>query len=59
MNRVFLFLGMLLGLFLGWFMAINYSISVIDRRHSVMTIEDWSRLKDVRDQLSDDKILFF
>jgi len=58
-NRVFLFLGMLIGLFLGWFMAINYSISVIDRRHSVMTIEDWSRLKDVRDQLSDDKILFF
>lgn len=59
MRKVILFLGILLGLWIGWYIAISYCISVIDRRGSVMKIEDWSRLKEIRDQLQEDKILFF
>lgn len=58
MNKLLFFLGALLGVWMGWFFAIHYSIDLIDRRASVMTIEDWSRLKELRDQLVKDRVLF-
>lgn len=58
MNKLLFFLGVLSGVWMGWFFAINYSIDLIDRRTSVMRVEDWSRLKELRDQLVKDRVLF-
>lgn len=58
MNKLLFFLGVLLGVWMGWFFAISYSIDLIDRRTSVMRVEDWSRLKELRDQLVKDRVLF-
>lgn len=58
MNKLVFFLGALFGVWMGWFLAINYSIDLIDRRASVLKIEDWSRLKELRDQLVKDRVLF-
>lgn len=57
--RYIFILGVLVGIWVGWYGAITFVISVIDRREGVMTVEDWSRMRELRGQLETSKILFF
>jgi hypothetical protein len=54
-----IFFGLILGVWFGWFFAINYTITVIERKQGVMTVEDWSRMRELTLQLRKDKMLFF
>jgi hypothetical protein len=44
---------------MGWFIAIQYSISVLNRKHDIIPIEDYSRLREIEVQLSKDRFLWF
>lgn len=51
--------GFVVGIWFGWFMAINYTLNIIERKQSVMTVQDWSRMRELTIQLKKDRILFF
>jgi hypothetical protein len=59
MKRFYLFIGLVLGIQMGWFIAIQYSISVLNRKHDIIPIEDYSRLREIEVQLSKDRFLWF
>ena len=59
MKTLFISAGFIVGLWIGWFLAINFTLSVIDRKQGVMSVEDWSRMRELTVQLKKDRILFF
>ena len=58
-KKVYLTIGLLFGIWFGWLMAVNFCISTIDQKQEVMTIQDWSRLKELKQILEKQKFLFF
>ena len=58
-KKVYLTIGLLFGIWFGWLMAVSFCISTIDQKQEVMTIQDWSRLKELKQILEKQKFLFF
>lgn len=59
MKTLLISAGFILGLWIGWFLAINFTLDVIERKQGVMSVEDWSRMRELTIQLKKDRILFF
>lgn len=59
MKTVLFAVSLVAGIWIGWFMAMNYTLGVIERKQGVMTVEDWSRMRELTVQLKRDRILFF
>lgn len=59
MKTLLISAGFIIGLWVGWFLAINFTLSIIERKQGVMSVEDWSRMRELTTQLKKDRILFF
>lgn len=59
MKTLLISAGFIIGLWVGWFLAINFTLSIIERKQGVMSVEDWSRMRELTVQLKKDRILFF
>lgn len=54
----YVFLLCVFSLEVGWYSCNTYAVHLIEAKHGVLKIEDYSRLREIEDKLKEEKFLF-